>query len=89
MALGKLLVALLVEKLIQHANSISPWDKSGKNDRPQSPWREFSVVLWQVEIAIVPPPPLRETLSAWHDISKSLSEPPRRRTAQLVSYFEY
>ena len=39
---GKLFVALLTEKLIKHASSVSPGDISWKNNQPQSVWREFN-----------------------------------------------
>ena len=85
---GKLLVALLVEKLIHHAVAISPGDTTWRQHRPHSAWRDFKFVLNQVTRALEPDLPLGRMIGEWNEISKSLAEPPRRRLSQLSGYFE-
>lgn len=66
-----------------------PGDTSWRNQRPQSPWREFAFVLHQIQRAIEPALPLADVIDDWNEISKSLAEPPRQRQLQLTEYFEY
>ena len=85
---GKLLVALLVEKLIRHASANSPGDTSWRRQRPPSAWRDFRFVLGQVTRTIEPALPLARMVHQWHAISRALAEPPRRRLSQLSGYFD-
>ena len=55
--------------------------------RPHSPWRDFKFVLNQVTRTIAPALPLARLINEWHDLSRSLAEPPRRRLSQLSEYF--
>jgi len=59
---GKLLVACLTEKLIRGGRDISPRAKKFRREGPSSPWREFSFALHQIQQAIEPGLPLRQTL---------------------------
>ena len=52
-----------------------------------SRWREFRFAANQVARAIEPPLGLDEMIGAWGEISRALSEPPRRRTPQIERYF--
>ena len=67
---GKLLVALLVEKLIRHALGISPSGYDLVAPRSHSAWRDFQFVLHQVKRAIEPAIPPGRVLSEWHEISR-------------------
>ena len=64
-----------------------PGDTTWRRRRPHSPWREFRFVLNQVRRAIEPPLGLTRTINEWNDISKALSEPPRRRRLQRAFHF--
>ena len=64
-----------------------PGDTTWRRRRPHSPWREFRFVLNQVRRAIEPPLGLTRTIDEWNDISKALSEPPRRRRLQRAFHF--
>ena len=81
---GKLLVALLTEKLIYHAATVSPWDTTWRRYRPRSAWREFKFMLNQVTRAIEPCLPLAQVLVEWNDLSRALADRPRRRLSQLA-----
>ena len=84
---GKLLVALLVEKVVRHARTVSPGDTMSRPDRTPSPWRDFKFALNQVTRAIEPAYSLRRMVAEWHEISASLAEPPRRRSNHVDSHF--
>lgn len=80
---GKLLIALLTQKLIHVGRNISPCGGFHEFRRPSSPWREFSFALHQVQGAIEPSLPLQETIFSWNQIARSLAEAPRNRLPQL------
>ena len=85
---GKLYVALLVEKLISHTRSISPWENPWQRHRPPSAWRDFRFMVHQATRAIEPSLPLSRAIRDWNVISEQLADPPRKRTPQLASYFD-
>jgi hypothetical protein len=66
-----------------------PGDISWKNDRPQSAWREFNFVFNQIKRAIEPYLSFGDMFISWNDISKLLSERPRKRKSQLLQYYYY
>ena len=84
---GKLLAALLVEKLIHHASAISPRGTKWDPDRPRSAWRDFKSVWNQVKRAIKPLIPVSQTLADWPALSTELAENPRKRRSQIVNFF--
>jgi len=61
----------------------------GKNNQPQSAWREFNFAYNQVKRAIEPRLPLEDMISGWNDIAKLLSERPRKRSSQISRFFYY
>ena len=79
---GKLFVALLTEKLIATAKSISPWGYIVQSRRIPSPWREFSFAFRQVQQVVMPPLPLGDLLQNWREVAEGLAEPPRHRQLQ-------
>ena len=83
---GKLLVALLVEKLIGHALAVSPWGAAWRRTRPPSAWRDFKFMLNQVVQAVEPGLPLHQVMAEWNEISKNLADPPLRRIAEWDFY---
>ena len=85
---GKLFVALLVEKLIAHARTISPGATAWRRRRPPSAWRDFQFMLHQVTRAIEPSLAPSRTLSEWNAIPEQLADPPRKRKPQLARYFD-
>jgi Transposase DDE domain len=80
---GKLLVALLTQKLIRIGRTISPWGYPSRRGRPPSPWREFSFALHQIQQAIEPCLSLRQTLFSWNQIARALAEKSRKRLPQF------
>ena len=84
---GKLLVALLVEKVVRHAQAISPRDAASRKKRIRSPWRNFKFALNQVTRAIEPAFTLGQMIEQWDKVSASLTEPPRERSNQVDSHF--
>ena len=85
---GKLFTALLTERLIAHASALSPGGTTSRlPEATPRRWREFRFVPNQVRQTIEPDMPLREVMTDWPDISRSLSEPSRRRPPQIKRYF--
>jgi len=84
---GKLLVALLMEKLIRHATAVSPWGPAWRQSRPHSPWRDFRFMLNQLTRTIEPQLPLARVITEWNQIFRALAEPPRRRRPQITEHF--
>ena len=64
-----------------------PGDTAWRRCRPHSAWRDFRFMLNQVVRAIEPHLSLAEVIDEWNQISKSLSEPPRRRLPQIAECF--
>jgi hypothetical protein len=60
---------------------------SWKNNRPQSAWREFNFVYHQLQRAIEPRLALEDMITDWGDISKMLSECPRKRKTQISKHY--
>ena len=56
---GKLLVALLTEKLIHHASAVPSGGTTWKRKRRHSAWRDFKFVHNQIVRAIEPVPSCR------------------------------
>ncbi|MFO1450198.1 MAG: transposase [Opitutaceae bacterium] len=77
---GKLLIALLTDKLIAHARDFS--HRASNSRRKSSRWREFSFMLHQVTMAITPSISLSNVISSWGKICSQLSESPRLRFLQ-------
>ena len=84
---GKLFSALLTVKLIAHASALSPGaTTSAQCGAVPSRWREFRFALNQVLRAVEPAMPLKQLLTELPDISRMLSEPPRKRHPQIDRY---
>ncbi|MCY4160030.1 MAG: transposase [Bacteroidetes bacterium] len=79
---GKLMVALLTEKMVRHARTFSPGDTRWK----RSEWNDFKFVQNQILRTIEPYYSLNEMIENRGTISKSLIEPPRRRNNQIEKY---
>jgi hypothetical protein len=79
---GKLLVALLTQKLIRIGQDISPASISSRPQGPPSPWREFSFALRNIQQAIEPDISLKHVLLSWNEIAHALAEESRRRVLQ-------
>jgi len=62
---GKLLIALLTQKLIRIGHDISPAAIDSRPQRPPSPWREFSFALRNIQQAIEPTVSLDRVLAGW------------------------
>lgn len=77
---GKLLVALLAQKLIRMGQDVSAI-KSGP-ERPPSPWRELSFALRNIQQAIEPDISLKHVLLSWNQIANALAEESRSRGLQ-------
>ena len=63
-------------------------DTNWRYRRPRSALRDFQFVLNQAKRAIEPAMPLGRVLSEWHEISRSLAEPPRQRLNQVSNHFK-
>ena len=84
---GKLFVALLVEKLLAHANSVSPLGVStSKPTLLRSRWREFALILHQMQRAVEPGLSLAGVIGDWPRLARGLSESSRRRKTQAQKY---
>ena len=79
---GKLLIALLTQKLIRSGHDISPAAIDSMPQRPPSPWREFSFDLRNIQQAIEPDVSLDRILLSWSEIAPALAEESRRRVLQ-------
>ncbi|MCY4189905.1 MAG: hypothetical protein OXD42_01000 [Rhodospirillaceae bacterium] len=85
---GKLFTALLSERLIAHASALSPWGTTSRlPEATPGRWREVRFVPNQVRRTAEPDMPLREVLTDGPDISRGLSETPRRLRPQIKPYF--
>ena len=84
---GKLFTALLVEKLVRPPAPFPPGDTARRKNRTPSRWREFRFAANQAARAIEPHLALGDMIGAWGEISRALSEPPRKRTPQIERYF--
>src|SRR5215472_3126556 len=84
---GKLLIALLTQKLIRIGHDMSPAAIDFRPQRPPSPWREFSFALRNIQQAIEPDVSLGRVLLSWNEIARALAEESRRRVlqAQIVN----
>ncbi|MGA7765529.1 MAG: transposase [Candidatus Sulfotelmatobacter sp.] len=82
---GKLLVALLTQKLIRIGAIFPPGATYSQRTRPTSPWREFSFALHQIQQAIEPHLSLQQTLFSWNQIAQALAENSRNRLLQLAN----
>jgi hypothetical protein len=79
---GKLLVALLRQKLIDVGRNIPPADTFFQTRRPLSRWREFSFALHQLQLAIEPNLSLKYALLNWNGTARALAE--NQRTAAVL-----
>jgi hypothetical protein len=82
---GKLLLALLAEKLIVKGQSDSPrqmWEP----ERAHSAWREFGFAVHGLVQAITPFVPLDKMCAQWNEWACRLAEPPRQRRPQAAVY---
>jgi hypothetical protein len=80
---GKLLLALLAEKLIAMGQSDSPrpmWEP----ERAHSAWREFGFAVHGLVQAITPFVPLDDMRTQWNEWARRLAEPPRQRKPQVA-----
>lgn len=83
---GKMLVALLIEKLLAHARSVSPGDIRSMQTRPPSRWREFAFMLHPLQHCIHPRLGLSCSFINWSRFARELSESPRERKTQAQKY---
>ena len=65
-----------------------PGDTTWAQRRPQSPWREFAFVFYQIQRAFEPPISLHEVVMSWNEIARSLAECPRKRKIQVHAMFD-
>lgn len=80
---GKLLLALLAEKLIVRGQADSPrqlWEP----ERAHSAWREFGFAVHGLVQAITPFMPLEGMRTQWNEWARRLAEPPRQRKPQVA-----
>jgi Transposase DDE domain len=80
---GKLLLALLAEKLIVRGQADSPrqmWEP----ERAHSAWREFGFAVHGLVQAITPFVPLDRMRTQWNEWARRLAEPPRQRKPQVA-----
>jgi hypothetical protein len=80
---GKLLLALLAEKLIMRGQSGSPRPMWGP-ERTHSAWREFGFAVHGFVQAITPFVPLDDMRTQWNEWARHLAEPPRQRKPQVA-----
>ncbi len=81
---GKLLVALLTQKLARIGRSISPGATTLSNKPPvRSRWREFRFAFQKVAEAVTPSIPLAGVLARWNEIASALGERSRTKRPQL------
>jgi hypothetical protein len=86
---GKLFVALLVEKLLAHANSVPPGGIHFKSNAPRSRWREFAFILHQIQRAVENGLSLAGAIGHWPRLARGLSESSRLKhiiTKQVSAY---
>jgi len=79
---GKLLLALIVEKLIERGDARS--EKKGVNHPRRSRWRETVLVYRELIFAIIPKLGLARMLENWSLIITRLTERKRKRKFQLI-----
>jgi hypothetical protein len=85
---GKLLLALLAEKLIVRGQADSPrqlWEP----ERAHSAWREFGFAVHGLVQAITPFVPLDQMRTQWNEWARHLAEPPRRRKPQAAVHQQF
>ena len=80
---GKLLVALLTQKLIRIGRDVSPAGIDSRPRRSPSPWRECSFALRNVQQVIEPDLSLNHVLASWNEIARAPAEETRWRLLQL------
>jgi hypothetical protein len=80
---GKLLVALLTQKLVQLGSAFSPGATISGHPPIRSPWREFQFALHQIQQTIAPRLKLQQVLTHWNEIAMALAERNRKRVPQL------
>ncbi|MGH9630290.1 MAG: transposase [Bryobacteraceae bacterium] len=80
---GKLLVALLSEKLIRVGRSISPGGTSSRKRKLRSHWRDFSFALHTVLQGIDCSIPVSSVIENWNSISAKLAERLRKRIKKV------
>ncbi len=84
---GKLVTALLTEKLMAHSNAVSPGGTTFRTEPARSRRRGFRFVLNQVRRTVEPAPSLREVIDGWTGISRGLADPPGPRRPRMERYF--
>ena len=85
---GKLLIALLTQKLIRIGHDISPAAIDSRPQRPPSPWREFSFALRNIQQAIEPTVSLDRVLARWCGRGRRVAAAPMTiwRATRKLSY---
>ena len=76
---GKLLVALLTQKVARLGSTISPWGYDLGQPPRAAQWREFQFALHQLQQTIAPALGLGKSLPHWNEIAAALAE--RNRNA--------
>lgn len=85
---GKLLLALLAEKLIVRGQADSP-QQMWEPERAHSAWREFGFAVHGLAQAITPLVPLDNMHAQWNEWARRLAEPPRRRKPQVAVHQQF
>ena len=83
---GKLLIALLTEKMQRHAAALSHWDGRWLDqDPPAEPVHESEWLLELIRAALWPELKIARCLDRWNDIARDLAERSRLRMPRIDS----
>ena len=86
---GKLMVAFLIETMLEAAERLSPWGYPPgiPSTLPRSRWRETSLMQHLLSKALSPDAlTLSGCLYQWSAIARQLAEPPRKRSMQMLQW---
>ena len=84
---GKLPPAPVAEEPVARAAPLPPGDANWRGRKARGSWREFKFIHSQLAGATEPSIEFADVQNRWGDISKALSERPRKRRPQLEKYF--
>ena len=85
---GKLLLALLAEKLIGRGQADSP-QQMWEPERAHSAWREFGFAVHGLVQAITPLVSLDDMHAQWNEWARRLAEPSRQRQPQVAVHQQF
>ena len=86
---GKLLMALLVEKLIHRALAISPWGYESQVSPTAQRLARVPIRSESGPAGYRTRHSLGQARDEWHDVSRSLAEPPRKRVNQVSNCLKH